>query len=96
MSITIKVNLYATFKLIAGQKKFTLLLPEQTTVQKAVMLFLESVPILRPHWLNQQDELHAHVHTFLNGIDISTLPSGLETRVTDGDTLEFIPPVAGG
>jgi molybdopterin synthase sulfur carrier subunit len=94
--MNIKVRLYATFKLIARQKNFEIALPEQTTVYKAVLLFLESASILKPHWLNQQGELYPHVNIFLNGTDVSTLPSGLETRVNDGDTLEFIPPVAGG
>ena len=96
MSTAIKIYLYATFKLIAGQKEYELPIREQTTVHEAILLFLESAPVLKLHWLNQQGELHAHVLIFLNGTDISTLPLNLETEVHDGDTLEFIPPVAGG
>ncbi len=96
MPVTVKIRLYATFKLIAGQNKFELILPDDVRVIEAVHALLNTVPVLQPHWLNQQGELHAHVHTFLNEVDISTLQSGLETRIRDGDLLEFIPPVAGG
>ena len=96
MPVTVKVHLYATFKLIAGQKEFELVLPDQVNIGEAIHIFLESAPALKPHWLNQEGVLHVHVHSFLNGTDVSTLPLGMETRLKQGDILEFIPPVAGG
>lgn len=91
-----QVNLYATFRLIAGARSLELNLPEGTTVRQAVDEILARLPDLRPHWVNAQNEIHAHVHGFVNGKDVSTLPQGWETPLQSGDVLDFFPPVAGG
>jgi molybdopterin synthase sulfur carrier subunit len=91
-----QVNLYATFRLIAGVRSLELDLPEGTTVRQAVDEILARLPDLRPHWVNAQNEIHAHVHGFVNGKDVSTLPQGWETPLQSGDVLDFFPPVAGG
>lgn len=91
-----QVNLYATFRLIAGARSLELDLPEGTTVRQAVDEILARLPDLRPHWVNAQNEIHAHVHGFVNGKDVSTLPQGWETPLQSGDVLDFFPPVAGG
>lgn len=92
----VKINLYATFRLIAGIKYFELDLPPGVPVLSAIHQIVERYPVLRPHWLNEAGELHAHVHVFVNGHDIQTLPAGLDTRLQADDTLDFFPPVAGG
>lgn len=91
-----QVNLYATFRLIAGTRSLTLDLPEGSTVRQAVDEILARLPDLRPHWVNAQNEIHAHVHGFVNGKDVSTLPQGWDTPLHSGDVLDFFPPVAGG
>lgn len=91
-----QVNLYATFRLIAGTRSLTLDLPEGSTVRQAVDEILARLPDLRPHWVNAQNEIHAHVHGFVNGKDVSTLPQGWDTPLQSGDVLDFFPPVAGG
>ncbi|GAP09062.1 molybdopterin synthase subunit MoaD [Bellilinea caldifistulae] len=91
-----QVNLYATFRLIAGARSLELDLPEGITVRQAVDEILARLPDLRPHWVNAQNEIHAHVHGFVNGKDVSTLPQGWETPLQSGDVLDFFPPVAGG
>jgi molybdopterin synthase sulfur carrier subunit len=91
-----QVNLYATFRLIAGTRSLTLDLPEGSTVRQAVDEILARLPDLRPHWVNDQNEIHAHVHGFVNGKDVSTLPQGWDTPLQSGDVLDFFPPVAGG
>ena len=37
-------------------------LPEGTTIRQAVNAMVERCPALRPHWLDESGELHAHVH----------------------------------
>ncbi len=91
-----QVNLYATFRLIAGVRNLELDLPTGTTVQVTVDEILTRLPDLRPHWVNAQNEIHAHVHGFVNGKDVSTLPQGWDTPLQSGDVLDFFPPVAGG
>lgn len=89
-------NLYATFRLLAGAKTFTLDLPDGTTVRQAVDAMVVAHPVLRPHWLDASGELHAHVHIFVNGLDVQNSPEGIETHLAAADVLDFFPPVGGG
>jgi sulfur-carrier protein len=92
----IHVNLLATFRLAAGVKSFDLELPAGATVLDAARAITVGHPALRVHWLDGASELHAHVHVFLNGEEIGTLPAGALTPLPDDATLDFFPPVAGG
>ncbi len=91
-----QVNLYATFRLIAGQRSLEINLPTGATARQAVAAVLEAVPELGPHWVNDKEELHAHVHGFINSQEIPTLECGWETLLQPEDVLDFLPPVAGG
>lgn len=90
------VNLYATFRLIAGQRSLEINLAPGTTARQAVAAVLQAVPDLGPHWVNNMGELHTHVHGFINGQEIPTLEGGWETLLQPEDVLDFLPPVAGG
>jgi molybdopterin synthase sulfur carrier subunit len=91
-----QVNLYATFRLHAGVRRFALDLPGGVTLQQAIEAIIEQYPVLRAHWLDNQGALYAHVHAFVNGVDAGTLPQGLNTTLQPTDVLDFFPPVAGG
>ena len=90
------VSLYATFRLIAGVRSIEIDLPVGATALEAVELVLEKIPSLKTHWQNDRGEMHAHVHGFVNGQEIPTLPQGWDTVLQPTDVLDFIPPVAGG
>lgn len=92
----ITVNLLASFKVIAQTGSFALELPDSSTVEDAVNKVLDVLPVLKAHWTNNEGALHAHVYTYLNGEDVSTLPDGRNTQLAEGCELDFIPPVAGG
>lgn len=89
-------NLYATFRLLAKVKTATLDLPGGTTVREAVNALVAHYPVLRPHWLDKEGELHAHVHIFVNGEDVLNMEQGVETTLQPEDVLDFLPPVGGG
>ena len=91
-----KVNLYATFRLIADTRTLELDLPAGTTVRELVTCVVERLPVLRPHWLDEQGHLHAHVHILYRGDDIATLPLGLDTPLPADAAVDIFPPVAGG
>lgn len=91
-----RVNLYATFRLIAGIKSFDINLPQGSTIFFAAQQIAACHPMLKKHWFNESGELHAHVHVFLNGEEVFTLPNQLQTPVAESDELSFFPPVAGG
>ncbi|MEN4010787.1 MAG: ubiquitin-like small modifier protein 1 [Chloroflexota bacterium] len=90
------VNLYATFRLIAKTKSLHLDLPAGATVRQAVEAMITRLPELRNHWINAEGQIHAHVHGFVNGQDVGTLPHGWDTPLQAEDVLDFFPPVAGG
>jgi molybdopterin converting factor small subunit len=92
----IHAHLLATFRLIAGVKTIELEPPPGTTILGAARLIVERCPALRAHWFDATGNLHAHVLIFHNGQDAATLPRGLDTALQPGDTLDFLPPVAGG
>lgn len=90
------VNFYATFRLIAGLRSIEVELGTGATVRHLVEAVLIKIPALKPHWQNERGEMYAHVHGFVNGQEISTLPQGWDTMLNPTDVLDFIPPVAGG
>lgn len=92
----IKVRLFATFRLLAGIKSLELDLPAGASVQDAVQAIVEQIPLLRPHWLDESGELHAHVHILLDGEDVTTLLDGLQSQLMADSALDFFPPVVGG
>ena len=89
-------NLYATFRLLAGIKTIHMDLPAGTTVRQAVSAVVDERPVLRPHWLNDAGEIHAHVHIFINGQDVQNMADGVDTPLQVSDVLDFFPPVGGG
>ena len=91
-----QVNLYATFRLLAGEKSFQIDLPEGATVHQLVMAVVERLPVLRPHWLSETGEVHAHVHIFINGEDVQNLPLRAKTPLPTSAVVDFLPPVGGG
>lgn len=94
MQITAK--LYATFRVIIGEKTIIIDAPEGATVIQVVRMLTEMRPALKPHWFDQNGGLYSHVHVFLNGEDAMTLPAQMESVVHSGTELGFFPPVAGG
>lgn len=91
-----QANLYATFRLLAKTKTIALDLKAGVTAHQAVLRIVELYPDLRTHWLGPDGDLHAHVHMFINGREIGTLPDGIQTRLGEQDMLDFFPPVGGG
>ncbi len=91
-----KCNLYATFRLLVGERSVEVDLPEGATIQQAVQAMVECRPVLRTHWLNEEGELKPHVHIFVNGEDLQTFEQGLQTPLPSNATLDFFPPIGGG
>ena len=91
-----QVNLYANFRLHAGVKNFTLDILPGTNVYQAMLQIVDQYPALRKDWLDENACLHAHVHVFIDGNEVGTLPEGLDTLLEPENVLDFFPPVAGG
>ena len=91
-----KINLYATFRLVIGAKSIDLDLPEFATVQEMLVRLINAQPRLGTLLLNESGQLLGHVHIFINGRDIQYLPGGMGTPLVSADKIDIFPPVAGG
>jgi sulfur-carrier protein len=89
------INFYATLRLITGKKTVPLDLPDGVTVREMLESCFELYPALRKE-LMCGEELHGHVHVFVNGRDVPYLEKTLETQISATDKLDIFPAVGGG
>ncbi len=91
------VNFYATLRLITGKKTLVLEhVPDGVTVRNILEECFKLYPALRAELMTADNNLHGHVHFFVNGRDVPYLADVLETRVTRADKLDVFPAVGGG
>jgi adenylyltransferase/sulfurtransferase len=67
---------------------------EGTTVGEAITGLAEIYPDIRQH-LFQNQELRSFINIFVGETNIKKL-DGLNTKVSDGDTIMLVPAIAGG
>ncbi len=91
-----KVNFYATLRPIVGQKSVEFSMPEGCTVRQLIQTVVSTFPPLRDELLDENGELHGHVHLFVNGRDVPYLKDAMETRIDVSDKLDIFPAVGGG
>lgn len=91
-----QVNFSATYRNITGVRSFDLPISAGDTVLDGIKKILALHPELKPHWVNDAGEIHAHLTVILNKTDITSLPDGLNTLLKPGDEFDFVPPVGGG
>lgn len=89
------INFYATLRLVTGKKTVPLDLPDHVTVREMLNACFTLYPALRKELMNG-DELHGHVHVFVNGRDVPYLEKTLDTRISSRDKLDIFPAVGGG
>ena len=91
------VNFYATLRLITGKKTVTFEhLPDGCTVRDVLEECFKLYPALRAELMTADNELHGHVHFFVNGRDVPYMEHSLNTRVSRSDKLDVFPAVGGG
>ena len=90
------VHFYATLRQIAGTKTVTFSIPETATVWHLVTAVIERFPAMREELLDEDGNLHAHVHVFVNGRDSRFLENGRETIIANEDKIDIFPAVGGG
>jgi molybdopterin synthase sulfur carrier subunit len=91
-----KVNFYATLRQIVGQKTVEFDLPEGTTAIQLVEAVMEQFPRMRPELVDENGDLHGHIHIFVNGRDAPFLEDKLDTVISSSDKVDIFPPVGGG
>ena len=91
-----KVNFYATLRPIVGQKTVEFDLPQGTTAIQLVEAVIEQFPHMRPELVDENGDLHGHIHIFVNGRDAPFLENKLDTVISSSDKIDIFPPVGGG
>ena len=91
-----KINFYATFRLISGVKTLEMDLAPGGHILEILAEVVRRYPALRDHLLDEAGGLNGHIHLFVNSKDVSYLPDGLHAVLQSEDTLDLFPPVGGG
>ena len=90
------INFYATLRIITGKKTISLDIQDGSTVRAMLEKIFEVYPALRKELMTSENDLHGHVHVFVNGRDVPYLAEVLETKITSMDKLDIFPAVGGG
>lgn len=91
-----KVNFYATFRMLTGKKTVEFDLPVESTIRDLINQVIERFPAFTGQLIDDQGEMFRHIHVFINGRDTYYLPDGLETILQQNEKIDIFPPVAGG
>jgi len=91
-----KVNFYATFRVITGTKTVEIDLPHGSTIRDLVNQLIDQFPDFKGQLLDKDGELFRHIHVFIDGRDTYYLPENLETVLNQDEKIDIFPPVAGG
>ena len=91
-----KVNFYAMLRSIVGGKTVEVDFRDGMTVRDLVNDLAAHFPALHPELLDENGNLHGHVHVFVNGRDVPFLANQLDTTLALEDAVNIFPPVGGG
>ncbi|MBI4929093.1 MAG: MoaD/ThiS family protein [Anaerolineae bacterium] len=91
-----KVNFFASLRTVVGAKTVLMDLKGADTVRTVMDRLFTLYPGLQARMMDQNDDLFPHVHVFVNGRDILTLPENMDMRLSPEDQVDIFPPVAGG
>lgn len=91
-----QVKFYATLRNVVGSKTVEFDLPDGTTVQELLDEMVRRFPALRRELLDEKGKLYSHVHIFVNGRDALFLNQGMETKLSNEDSVGVFPAVGGG
>ena len=90
------INFYATLRVITGKKTVSFDVLDGITVRELLEKIFEAYPPLRNELMTAENDLHGHVHVFVNGRDVPYLANVLETKISSLDKLDIFPAVGGG
>jgi molybdopterin synthase sulfur carrier subunit len=90
------VNFYATLRQVVGAKSVDFDLAAGATITQLLEEMFRRYPALRHELVNEQGQLYQHVHIFVNGRDVSFLERGMETPLSEHDSIGVFPAVGGG
>ncbi|GAB4451463.1 MAG: hypothetical protein Fur0044_46780 [Anaerolineae bacterium] len=90
-----EIKVYATLRDVVGGPSVWLDGATELTVGQLLETLCNKYPALSPKLLLNGDDLHPAIHILVNGRDMRYL-NGLDTLLTNQDTIRIFPPVGGG
>lgn len=90
----VKVRFFATYRDLAGVRELEVEVPDNTTVLTLAKILEEKFPKLKGR-LIERDRIREETKVLVNGRNIEWLDRE-NTKISDGYTVAFFPPVAGG
>jgi len=91
-----RVDFYATLRQIVGTKSIDFPLPDGSTIGHLLEEVFIRYPAMRSELLDDEGQLHGHVHVLVNGRDVPYLENTLNSLIHINDTISIFPAVGGG
>lgn len=91
-----KINFFATLRQVTGQKTVEFDLHEGMTAQEVLDTVVASYPAMVGMLTDDDGKLLGHCHMFINGRGVNYMVDAMDTRIKDGDVINFFPAVGGG
>lgn len=89
----IELKLFATLRETVGQKSVSRQIDEESTVGDVLRELVSEYPDLEI--FDDSGELYGHVNVLINGRNVQHV-DGLDTALSEDDTIGVFPPVEGG
>jgi molybdopterin synthase sulfur carrier subunit len=91
-----RVDFYATLRQVVGTKTVDFPLPDGSTVGHLLEEVFIRYPAMRSELLDDEGQLHGHVHVLVNGRSVPYLENIMNTVIHIDDTISIFPAVGGG
>ncbi|UCD99122.1 MAG: MoaD/ThiS family protein [Chloroflexota bacterium] len=91
-----KVSFYASLRQAAGQKSIEVPYANGLTVAELLREILQAVPLLEREIMDDDGQLHEHIHILVNGRDLRYLQGGLDKTLAEEDQVSLFPAISGG
>jgi molybdopterin synthase sulfur carrier subunit len=91
-----KVKFFATLREIVGGKEVDIPVSREVTAQELFDKIIEIYPALRKELLDEQGNLHGHVHFFINGRDVQFYEQSWDKPILPEDVITVFPAIGGG
>ncbi|BCJ87222.1 ubiquitin-like small modifier protein 1 [Effusibacillus dendaii] len=89
------IKVFATFRQIVKGKQVSVEFKDGQTIGQLLQSLIEQFPAFQNELFDEENQLHQHVHVFINGKNIIH-GQGLDTILSETDEVALIPPVGGG
>lgn len=91
----LKINLYTIYRSIAGERSISLDIEEGSSLSTVLTKLFALHPKLEKEFLTNNGAIREHVSMFIAGKEVYGT-DGLETKLSNSDIIDIIPPVEGG